>query len=47
MNITFLVNYDLPSLLALNYLIPNLAQHDLSVFYSKKNLSQTGSPLLS
>jgi len=45
MNITFLVNHDLPSLLALNYLIPNLAQHDLNVFYSKKNLSQTGSPL--
>ena len=40
MRITFLVNHDLPALLALNYLIPALKQHDICVFYSKKNGSK-------
>jgi len=35
--ITFLVNHDLPALLALNYLLPALKQHDISVFFSRKN----------
>jgi methionyl-tRNA formyltransferase len=35
--ITFLVNHDLPALLALNYLIPILKRHDISVFFSRKN----------
>jgi methionyl-tRNA formyltransferase len=37
--ITFLVNHDLPALLALNYLIPALKQHEISVFFSKKKSS--------
>ncbi|NNC98994.1 MAG: formyl transferase [Gammaproteobacteria bacterium] len=36
MNITFLVNHDLPSVLALNYLVPQLDNHALSIFYSRK-----------
>jgi len=43
MRITFLVNHDLPALLALNYLIPALKQHDICVFFSKKNGSTRNS----
>lgn len=39
MRITILVNHDLPALLALNYLIPALKQHDVSVFFSLKKFS--------
>jgi len=35
-NISLLVNYDAPSLLALNYLLPALEAHKLSVFYTDK-----------
>ncbi len=41
MRITFLVNYDLASLLALNYLVPALQQHDLTVFYTRKSVNTT------
>ena len=46
MNITFLVNYDLASLLALNYLIPSLGKHNLAIFYSRK-IANTANPKLS
>lgn len=36
MKITILVNRDLPALLALNYLLPSLYEHQLSVFYTQK-----------
>jgi methionyl-tRNA formyltransferase len=36
MRITFLVNYDLASLLALNYLIPGLKQHQSTVLFTQK-----------
>jgi len=34
--ITFLVNHDLASLLALHYLIPSLREHQTTVFFSQK-----------
>ncbi len=37
MKISLLVNYDAPALLALNYLLPALSAHQLSVFYTDKN----------
>lgn len=40
MKISFLVNYDASALLALNYLIPELSDHDLSVFYTRKEPKQ-------
>lgn len=36
MKITLLTNKDLASCIALNYLIPSLASHDLSVFFSRE-----------
>lgn len=36
MKITILVNQDLPALLALNYLLPSLDKHQVSVFYTHK-----------
>jgi methionyl-tRNA formyltransferase len=36
MRITILVNHDLPALLALNYLMPALDRHQVSVFFSQK-----------
>ncbi|MFT4634883.1 MAG: methionyl-tRNA formyltransferase [Arenicella sp.] len=39
MRITFLVNHDLPALLALNHLLPSLKQHNIIVFFSLKNSS--------
>ncbi|MFT7525977.1 MAG: methionyl-tRNA formyltransferase [Arenicella sp.] len=36
MKITILVNRDLPALLALNYLLPSLDKHQVSVFYTNK-----------
>ena len=36
MNITLLVNKDLASCLAINYLLPQLAQHRLSIFLSSR-----------
>lgn len=39
MRITFLVNHDLPALLALNHLLPSLKQHHISVFFSLKHSS--------
>lgn len=38
MRISFLVNYDAPALLALNYLLPALSSHELSVFYTHKEI---------
>ena len=38
MKLTFLVNYDLAALLALNHLLPSCKQHDVSVFYTRKTL---------
>lgn len=43
MKITFLINHDLPSLLALNYLIPALAQDEFSVFYTNRPVSRIAS----
>ena len=39
MKLTFLVNYDLAALLALNHLLPSCKQHDVSVFYTRKTPS--------
>ena len=39
MRLTFLVNYDLAALLALNHLLPACKQHDVSVFYTRKTSS--------
>ena len=39
MKLTFLVNYDLAALLALNRLLPSCKQHDVSVFYTRKTPS--------
>ena len=39
MRLTFLVNYDLAALLALNHLLPACKQHDVSVFYTRKTPS--------
>ncbi|MDB9756840.1 formyl transferase [Pseudomonadales bacterium] len=36
MRLTFLVNYDLAALLALNHLLPSCKQHDVSVFHTRK-----------
>lgn len=36
MKISFLVNYDAPALLALNYLLPALNEHQFTVFYTDK-----------
>jgi methionyl-tRNA formyltransferase len=36
LKITILVNRDLPALLALNYLLPRLTEHRVSVFYTHK-----------
>lgn len=41
MRITFLVNYDLASLLALNYLLPALRQHETTVFYTSQTINTT------
>jgi len=43
MKICFLVNYDAPALLALNYLIPALQPHELRVFYTCKETKPTAS----
>ena len=45
MNITLLVNYDLASALALNYLLPNLANHRLFVYFTQKHAQTTLEPL--
>jgi methionyl-tRNA formyltransferase len=37
LKITILVNRDLPTLLALNYLLPSLTEHRVSVFYTHKS----------
>ena len=37
MNITLLVNYDLAATLALNYLLPKLSEHRLSLFFTRKS----------
>lgn len=36
MQLTFLVNYDLPALLALNHILPSCALHEVAVFYTRK-----------
>ena len=36
MRLTFLVNYDLAALLALNHLLPVYQQHEVTVFYTRK-----------
>jgi len=37
MNITLLINYDLAATLALNYLLPELSEHKLSLFFTRKS----------
>ena len=34
MNLVFLVNYDLPALLALNRILPACTAHDIQIFYT-------------
>lgn len=46
MRITFLVNHDLASLLALHYLIPYLDEHQVAVFYTRKETKPTAKPLI-
>ena len=38
MKLTLLVNYDVPALLALHYLLPSCAAHEVSVFYTRKDV---------
>lgn len=45
MKITILVNYDLASALALNFLLPKLQEHDVSVFYTNKTFHRHAFPL--
>lgn len=46
MRITFLINHDLPALLALNYLLPSLSAHSTSIFYTQKKIRKQPSPKL-
>lgn len=46
MRITFLVNYDLSATWALNYLVPRLAHHTLSIFYTRKPAKRAHPPKL-
>ena len=36
MKLTFLINYDVAATLALNYLLPALDEHEISIFYTRK-----------
>ena len=46
MRITFLVNHDLPALLALNILLPSLKEHQVTVFFTQKNTRSTNQQLV-
>ncbi len=39
MKLVFLVNYDLPALLALNCILPACAEHKIQIFYTRKPIS--------
>ena len=39
MNLFFLVNYDLPALLALNRIVPACTAHNIQIFYTRKSIS--------
>ncbi len=39
MNLVFLVNYDLPALLALNRIVPACTAHNIQIFYTQKSIS--------
>lgn len=39
MNLVFLVNYDLPALLALNRILPACMEHNIQIFYTQKPIS--------
>lgn len=45
MRITFLVNHDIASLLALNYLLPSLNEHDFRVFFTFKKMTKPNEAL--
>ena len=39
MKLVFLVNYDLPALLALNRILPACEEHNIQIFYTRKPIS--------